>query len=306
MTCSETRDRLLQTATPEELPPTAGEHLLACDDCRRLAADVERLERTWRDLPLPASADTVREAFLQGLADRPMPAPKPARRLILPRWAVAAAVLLTAGMAGWLVLPSGEARASADVLDRLIDWNLDLADADLPDRARLGERAAAFDLGHVPAADRDLAEALLQNGTWLAANDDPLGVAERFDMVADHLLARIQKAADAGERKRSDRLSRQYRRVLERGIAPNVRRALASPALDFEHQRQVERVILSDEGRLEKLAALLDRAPDASRKEIRKALEVSKKRPKPPKRERPAGRRPPAADAALTPPADGR
>jgi hypothetical protein len=48
-------------------------------------------------------------------------------------------------------------------------------------------------------------------------------------------------------------------------------------------------VLLSDERRLDKLAALLERAPDASRKEIRKALELSKKGPRPAKRDRPAG-----------------
>jgi hypothetical protein len=192
------------------------------------------------------------------------------------------------------------------VIDRLIDWNLDLADAGPTDRARLGERAAAFNLDPVPAADRDLAESLLQNGAWLAANDDPLAVAERFDSVADQLLTRIQEASAAGERKRSDRLSRQYRRVLERGIDPNVRRVLSSPALNFEHQGRVERVLLSDQRRLDRLAALLEQVPDASRREIRKALELSKKQPKPAKRDRPAGRRTIADDPALTPPPDGR
>ena len=115
-----------------------------------------------------------------------------------------------------------------DLIDRLIDWNLDLAAARVNDRAHLAEKAARLqgDVSRIalPPADRELAESLLQTGTWLAANDDPLGVAERFDAVADQLLGRIQAAADAGERKRTDRLSRRYRRVLKRGIDPNVQR----------------------------------------------------------------------------------
>src|SRR5205085_4492522 len=107
-------------------------------------------------------------------------------------------------------------------------------------------------------------------------------------------------------RRRTDRLSRQYRRVLERGIDPNVRRVLASPALNFEHQRRIERVLLGDAGRLDALAALLERAPDASRKDIRRALELSKKQPKPAKRDRPAGKRTNSDAPALTLPADDR
>jgi hypothetical protein len=306
MNCSETQDLLLQAASIRDVPASVADHVRDCPECGQLVRDVERLEQQWRELPLPATVDAGREAFLRQLAQPAVR--KAAGRFTPPRWAVAAVVLLAVGAAGWFVLPPSEARASDEVIERLIDWNLDLAGASVADRARLGERAATFhdDLGHVRAVDRDLAESLLQNGTWLAAHDDPLGVAERFDTVADQLLDRIQKATDAGERKRSDRLSRQYRHVLERGIDPSVRRVLASPALDFEHQRRVERVLLSDEGRLDKLAALLERAPDASRKEIRKALDLSKKQPKPAKRERPAGKRPISEVSALTPEPDGR
>jgi hypothetical protein len=303
MNCIETRDLLLQAASLAELPEPTIAHVRDCAGCGQLARDVERLEQEWRELPLPASADAARDAFLTRLAE---PASGFAGGFALPRWAVAAAILLTIAGVSSFVFVSGEARASAEVIDRLIDWNLDLVAAQLADRAGLGERAATFDLGRVSAADRDLAEALLQNGAWMATNDDPLGVAERFNAVADQLLTRIQKATDVGERKRSDRLSRQYRRVLERGIDPSVRRALASPALNFEHQRRIEKVLLSDEGRLDKLAALLERAPDASRKEIRKALDLSKKQPKPAKRDRPTGKRANSEDSALTPQDDGR
>jgi hypothetical protein len=307
MTCSETRDLLLQSASPAELPAAASEHARECAACRALAADMARLEQHWRGLPLPPSVESSRAAFVARLADRPKPAPVPVHRFAVPRWAVAAAILVAVAGSS-LMFVSNEARASADVIDRLIDWNLDLATATPADRARLGERAAAFhgDLKRVTEADRDLAESLLQNGTWLATNDDPLAVAERFNAVADQLLFRIQAATDAGERKRSDKLSRQYRRVFERGIDPNVRRALASPALNFEHQGRIERVLLSDEGRLEKLAELLERVPDASRKEIRRALELSKKQPKPAKRDRPAGKRANSDAPTLTPPDDDR
>jgi hypothetical protein len=305
MNCSEARDWLLRSATPAELPADAGDHVHACPACRRLADDMVQIEQQWRDLPLPPSADTSRDAFLARLADPPTPAPARSRRFALPRWAVAAAVLLAVA-AGSFLFVSNEARASAEVIDRLIDWNLDLAAATPADRAGLADRAAAFDIGRVAAADRELAESLLQTGTWLATNDDPLVMAERFNTVADQLLARIQSATDSGERKRSDRLSRQYRRVLERGIDPNVRRVLASPALNFEHQGRIERVLLSDQGRLDKLAALLERAPDASRKEMKRALELSKKQPKPAKRDRPAGRRANSEGAALTPGTDDR
>jgi len=301
MDCPEARDWLLLSeapADPADVPPAVAAHVRACPACGDLGRALDRIERQWRDQPVPSLADAGRAAFLARLAAQPAPSPV-RRRFAAPRWALVAAVLLALGTVAWLIVPS-EARASADLIDRLIDWNLDLAAADAgPGRAELAGRAAALqsDLGRaaLSPADRELAERLLETGSWLAANDDPVGVAERFDAVADQLLDRIQAATAAGEKKRADRLARQYRRVLERGIDPSVRRVLASPALNFEHQRRIERVLLSDAGRLDALAALLEKAPDASRKEIRRALELSKKRPKPPKRDRSALTNPPAA-----------
>ena len=51
-------------------------------------------------------------------------------------------------------------------------------------------------------------------------------------------------------------------------------------ALDFNRQRHLERLVLRDADRMRTLVALLERAPDSSRKEIKRALGVVKNRPK--------------------------
>jgi len=68
MNCIETRDLLLQAESLAELQEPTIAHVRECAACGQLARDVERLEQEWRELPLPASADVAREAFLTQLA----------------------------------------------------------------------------------------------------------------------------------------------------------------------------------------------------------------------------------------------
>jgi len=67
--------------------------------------------------------------------------------------------------------------------------------------------------------------------------------------------------------------------VTELGFTASLERAKTSGALDFAHQRRLEKLILSDEDRMTALLALLEVAPDASRKEIKRALGLAKPKP---------------------------
>jgi hypothetical protein len=206
------------------------------------------------------------------------------------RLALAAALVLLAvglGALGPVGAPEAQA-APVDVVERLVDWNLAIAQApSSAERKRLHAEQAdrfrgALARAKLPPAERELAETLLENASWLADNDDPVAAAERFDAIADRLVTHMDGRVRAKDEKRLARLAETYRKVSQQlAVYPNITRAAESGALDFERKRKLERAILNDAGRAERLEELLERAPDASRKEIRKAL---KDRPKPNKR----------------------
>jgi hypothetical protein len=284
MTCEPTRDWLLHADRSETPPADVAGHLTACADCRALAARLDRLEACYRALPLPASADAAKAAFLERTTVQPADTPSPVRRRwAAPRWVLAATVLVAVGLGAWALLTPGEARASGGLVEQLIDWNLEIAEAGA-DPAEAASRAAAFQADlqkqSLPAEERALAETLIENGTWLAAHDEPLEKAERFTAVADRLVDRLGRAATAGERRKSDRLARQYRRVSERVDATVAKAEKAGAKADAAWQRRLEKLLADDADRADKLAELLERAPDATKKEIRKALEPIKKSPK--------------------------
>jgi hypothetical protein len=287
MDCQRAQDWLLQAEDPrlERCPAEVADHLRRCPACGRLGAQLARLEQVWRQQPLPASAEPARAAFLKRFPARPS-SPVPRRlllpRLTPPRWAVAALVLLTVGLSAWLLCPAPEVHASGDVVEQLIDWNLQLSEAPTPaERTRIyAQQAAAFKEGvqqaQLAEEERDLAEKLLDTGSWLVEHDDPLDEADRFDEVADRLVQRLQSAATRGDGTEVSRLARHYRRVAERGIDANLDK-MEETAVDGERQKQLDRLVQRDDGRAEALEGMLNHAPHAAHKDIRGALESTKK-----------------------------
>ena len=288
MDCQHVQEWLLHSdITDPELsgPSELAGHLRSCSACRELAAELAQLEQNWREIPVPSSAATAKAAFLDQLEPqaRTLPAAaKRSRRFVL-RSAIAASLFLAAGVGGLLLLDQSRANAAPGVVDRLIDWNLELAEA--PSSAgrtsiyaervyHLRTELAGADL---PESERAFAEELLANGQWLAENDDPTAEADRFTEVADALLTKMDAASAAGNAKELRRLTRLYARVAAQGIASRLEKALATNALDFEHKRRLEKVILRDEQRQRKLQVLLEQSPAASRKEIKKALDLPRK-----------------------------
>ena len=133
MNCSTAKDWLLQAELPGELaraPAEVAEHLRQCEACQRLVHQIGRLERTLKEQPLPATAVMARNEFLRrhdGEPARPSKSPV-RRRFAVPRWLVAASVLLAASLTIWFMSGPQQAHAESDVIDRLIDWNLQMSE----------------------------------------------------------------------------------------------------------------------------------------------------------------------------------
>src|SRR5260221_2590803 len=99
MNCSNTTNWLLQAELPGELaqaPAEVAEHLRQCDACQRLVQQIGRLEREYKEQPLPARSQVAREEFLRRQAAEPSERAG-RRRFAAPRWPGAASVLLDAG-----------------------------------------------------------------------------------------------------------------------------------------------------------------------------------------------------------------
>ena len=298
--------------------PSVAAHLEQCAACRRLANQVAALEAAWRELPLPPGAEQAKAAFLARLPEvtREELAPdtchlpvfaamspnddltsflhpaEPAatfgsvnRRRWLQYSGAAVATLLAVGTGAWLLLAGGEAEADDDLLDRLLDWNLEIADTASPDdRQRLYAEAeqlrAAMGTTRLSPEQAALAESYLENGAWLASHQDPVFAADHFDGLAERLLELAHQAGAKGNHKRMKRFLQQHNRVLEAGVNPNIAAAEALRTLDLEHQKRLEKLTIEDSYRLQQLTSLFDHTPDASRAEIRRALSLHAKRTK--------------------------
>lgn len=292
--------------------PEIARHLDACAACRQMAGRLCDLEDAWRALPMPIESERSKLEFLARLsaaggleAETQMPggfsgpsadpdalasAASPSsrdsrsRRMSRRRWLqwslTAAAGASAAGAGAWMFMGGREAQASDTLLDELVEWNLRLTEADsAAERARLYHERAGSLRSSLQGAKlqpewQTMAEALVDNGTWLATHKDPVTEASRFDGLAERLLDLSQRAEKSGNHRRVRKLLAQYNRVLESGVNPNIEHIESSGVLDFEHQRKLERIALRSTEQVRELATLLESAPDASRKEIERALKL--------------------------------
>jgi hypothetical protein len=285
MTCAAIRDWLLNADHPGRPIPAVAAHLHTCPACRDYADRLERLEADYRTAPIPDFATAARAAFLDKLA---VPSPTPVaalRRWVLPpRWVLAASVLFLVGVGMFVFWPAPQAQAASDVVDRLIDWNLDLAEAGpLTERDRVyAERRDAFaaELGRtgLAPADRELADVLVANAVWLAGNDDPVEEAERLNLIADRLLERMQSAAGGGDETALGRHAQNYRKVTEHGVARSVEKAKTKA--EIKEAKRLEKLTAREMERVRALEALLETTPNPTKKEIRQALGQGANKPK--------------------------
>jgi hypothetical protein len=279
MDCPAARDWLLQAEWPGRLddgPDGLAEHVVRCPACQRLVSRLARLEVEHRARALPTGAEQARDRILAALPAWPPPSQ---RRLVRATWALAAAAGVLAVGALWLAWPASTPRG--DVVDQLITWNLDLTGApEASDRLQMHHRQAeplrlAVRQADLSEGDRDLAEALLQTGAILAADADPMTQADRFDELADRLLALIDAATSKKDARQLHKLADYYRRIAEKGIDANLDRAGQEAPLKGERKKKRDRVRKQQAARAARLKRLLERAPESAREEIRRALGAS-------------------------------
>ena len=285
MDCRAAQERLLSEETPTRDRLPVGEladHVDRCGACRQFLSELAQLEQSWRAIPLPAGAEKGPEKFLEQFRHAPasQSVPLPRRRQIPTRWLVAASILIAVAIGGGFFITPPRAIASTDVVERLVDWNLSLAHApSVGERGRIyADRVTLFTdelkRAEVPSQDRELVHSLLEKAPELVRVPDPLAEADRFNDLAEKLLARMSDATKGGDARRVDQSATLYRRVAELGIEPKLEVLEASRSLDFERQRRLERLVLRDADRMKALVELLERAPDSSRKQIKRALGI--------------------------------
>jgi hypothetical protein len=277
MNCEEIQDRILAADDPRRLGAELDAHVASCPACGAFVRRLVAIETAAARLPVEGS-QAAKAAVLRRVRAEEL---RPARRLLLrPVWGLVAAMLVVGiGLGIYLARP---ATASASVVDQLVDWNLELADASGPaERQQLySTRAASFDsavrTASLNADDRQLATLLLEQGSWLAKNDDPVDEAEHFSELADQFVARLDRAAAANDAKALQRLGRNYDRVAQKGVAARLQRLGAVGSVNrpdmakrLERLERLARLQVERERRLEKLA---ERHPNAKAvKQWRKA-----------------------------------
>jgi hypothetical protein len=280
-------------------PADLRKHLKRCPTCASLAVDLQRLEQAWRALPLPPEAHTARDAFLKRLPLGAGTGKVPLsffRRLGPLGWATAATVLLAiTGVTTWLLLIANSGQgtpeavnrpAAPDVVDRLLDWNLSLAQATtLEERKRIllskeAELRAVLAAAVLSPEDREFSEELLANGAWLAAHDDPVSEADRFTAVADRLQERMKWAAGHGKEHEWNRCAQHFRLVTEKGVAATMERVRKMGEFNEEQKRRLNGMQQRDDRREHEFERMLERAPKGLRPTIQQSLEFFRKMPR--------------------------
>jgi hypothetical protein len=197
------------------------------------------------------------------------------------RWATVAALASVAfGLTLVVILmlsPAREVEAGPDVVEQLVGWNLDIAQAQSHDeRQKIFDTRAESMQGLLTSSklsqeDRELGQTLVDNGAWLASNDDPMAEAERFGDIADKLLARLDTATGTNDKKRIIKYADSYSRLTELGVSMNLERALAKVSHDPKRKTKIDHLIAGDASRAKKLDDMLERHPDSSLKALNRA-----------------------------------
>lgn len=288
MACETTRDWLLQAELPAELksaPANVASHLGTCTACQALIQQIQNLECVLRDETLPASAHDCRDLFLAREAVSPrLPARTASRGFVSARWIVAACLLLAVGIAGVFLTTPRSAQANDEVIEKLIDWNLDLSELPTPAEREVffESRIEALNTEVARAGlspeDRAFAHTLLETGKWLRTNAEPLDMADRFHTLADHVVERVQKSASRRDVRATQRQAGQYERITAKGIDAKLAKVKLAADEETRQKKAMEKLAAREAKRLERLQTVHENTPDPARHEIRKMIDQPKQK----------------------------
>jgi len=174
------------------------------------------------------------------------------------------------------------ATAAAPVVERLLDWDLALADAQGPQErqdlyvSQAATLSSAVERAPLNEEDRQFAATLLENGEWLSQHHDPVDRTEKFCDLADLLVGRMDQAAKANDAPTVQRLGKHFGRV-QKGIGMNLQRLGANAYVGngnaAKRAERLERIARRQAEAERRLAALADRSPRAAAKALRRMME---------------------------------
>jgi hypothetical protein len=279
------QERLLLADEPVELARGEGEvgaHVAGCAVCGAFVAKLGRLERAVGEMPGPVDSERAKAAVM----DRVRLEGRPVRRLFLrPGWARAVAAVMVVGLGVALLVYLNRPRPQAEppqVVDRLLYWDLSLANAEGPQErqdlyvSQAQQLTNAVQRAPLNEEDRRFATTLLENGEWLSQHHDPVERTEKFCDLADLLVGRLDKAATANDARAVQRLGGHLKRV-QKGIGTNLERLGANAYVEkgngAKRAERLERIARRQAEAERRLAALADRSPRAAAKALRRMME---------------------------------
>lgn len=304
MKCESAQDWLLQCdeIRPKSWPREVRHHVKACTACYQFAKSIKKLENAWRNQPLPSDAKKPGIKFLKKIArleETPQPTkPTPSKQKPTPFWvrparwlsAAAAVLIVGVGVFGYLLLTPGRTQANAsDVVDRLIDWNLEMANSSPAERKRLlTEKIERFrselEKARLSTEERAIADDLLQNALLLANEDDdedPIEEAGRINEITDKLTVQAEEAKKKGNTKEFDRCNFLIHKMVDRGINPILDRIKEYKAPEGQKKPGFHSFMKYDAEKQQQLHEMLKRGPGPGwpRHDLRKTLDSMRHKP---------------------------
>jgi hypothetical protein len=280
MTCQAIQDQILMSDDPRALSPDVAAHVASCAACAEFARRAGAIEAAGGRLATPIDSEAAKRQLLRRVRVTER-WPSPSRPVILrifrrPVWGLVAAMLVIGIGLGFYASRTTE---GAVVVDQLVDWNLEMADAKGPaDREQLYmSRASALDSAvrqaSLDSEDRQLAMSLLEHGAWLVKHDDPVDEAERFSELADQLIVRLDRAAAANDQQAMQRLGRDCERLIQRGVHARLQKIRNQHLPPSDMAKRLDRLAKRQSERERRIANMAQNHPNAALKRLRKSTE---------------------------------